>query len=495
MIITILFPELIVIHAIFEFAMALRALRLKEQNGKLVERPWWFHRPSLSALGKQLSHLLKRISYFKHQKAADSEVQSVDSDRKWTLAHCYFANMGGIYYEEGGQQLFPLTALQMAEESGFESPEITEEEIADKSKRDWFAKTVAALGFLQLALSLIVRTNQGLAFSQLETITLGFAVCGIVIYLLYLYKPQKVGTGISLKRLDVSLRFKKTYDSFWDILVNESTHASADNKSPSSVVPYRIPNDNIMMTESRVAHSSVLLLAFSSGLFGAMHAIAWHFEFPSTVEKILWQTATVIAAASPVVGLITIPFAQLTVAGGDPYLFARNCLRLMREYSWHVSDKGPVEESYRELEEVLAELKKPKSYATIFSPTRDGGRLVSDLLEFLEAQGRFSHLDTTEQTDLHRDSEFIKNFQTLDRVIRGEASKKMIESDRTDAFPQKNLLPPAFNLGVLYTTGFLYLLSRVSLLAVGLSSLRQMPDSVYVSTPWTGYIPTLGSSR
>jgi len=108
-----------------------------------------------------------------------------------------------------------------------------------------------------------------------------------------------------------------------------------------------------------------------------MHAIAWHFEFPSTLERILWQTATVVAAGSPVLGLVTIPLAQLTISAGDSQLFMRNCLRLMREYSWHVSMKDPVNKAYEELEKIFAmpddtdpEAKRP--YDSIFG---DGDRV------------------------------------------------------------------------------------------------------------------------
>lgn len=282
-----------------------------------------------------------------------------------------------------------MTALQLAKASGFKRPPITEEEIKDKSKQDWFPKGVAALQFLQLALSLIVRTNRGLAFSQLETVTLGFAVCGVVINLVYLYKPQNVTTTTPLPQRNepvrggtpqqeppqsestFPLRFEKTYDSFWDVLMNErssrnKTSAKTDEESPEQSLeqtPERIPNDNIPVSQNHVAHPGVFFLAFASGLFGAMHAIAWNFEFPSTVERTLWQMATVVAAGSPVVGLITIPFAQLTVSAGDPQLFMRNCLRLMREFSWHTPDKGQadncqvnkrqVNRAYEELEKIL----------------------------------------------------------------------------------------------------------------------------------------------
>lgn len=421
--------------------------------------------------------------------------------------------MGGFYYEaEGGQGRFPLTAFQLAKETEqFAFPSITEEEIQDRSKQDWFTKIVAALQFLQLALSLAIRTNQGLAFSQLETITLGFAVCGAFIYLVYFYKPQNVETGIGLTRRSESpqsepapggpsgdLHFEKTFDS---LLINKRSHSNSAYAMASDEVPERIPNDNIPISQSTVAHPSVFLLAFASGLFGAMHAIAWHFEFPSTVERILWQTATIVAAGSPVFGLVTIPLAQLTISAGDSQLFMRNCLRLMREYSWHVSMKDPVTKAYEELEKIFAlpDATKPEAKRPYDSIFGDGNRaralpLIHELHKFLKMEDDFAQIGTP-PLDLQSDKEFKQHLQQLIAIMEGKESKKLNDTAMNNIFPRKNLFPKTFNQGILYATALLYCLSRLSLLAVAFSSLRKMPQSVYVTTPWTSYIPTLGSGN
>lgn len=374
MIITILFPELIIIHAIFEVQMAWQAFQLMRRNGKNVELPWWMRRPSWrNPPGKARTH-----------------------DRKWTLTHCFYGNMGGFCYGEAPEGQFPVTAQQLAAEAGFEDPVVTKEEIQDKSKRDWFSKTVAALEFLQLALSLIVRTNRGLAFSQLETLTLGLAICGAVIYLLLFYKPQNLATNTPLGQ-NPPLRFKRTYDSFWKVLVNEpsnsaprkrasSEHTSSLHNEIPEGIPDRIPNDNFPIFDGRITHPGVFLLALASGLFGALHAIAWNSEFPSHVEKILWQTATVVAAGSPVLGLLTVPFAQWTISAGDSESFRINCVALMREYFYQLEttqDKDPILRAMSKLEGATANPQARQSYAGIFSVEDGRSELMSNLREFL----------------------------------------------------------------------------------------------------------------
>jgi hypothetical protein len=174
----------------------------------------------------------------------------------------------------------------------------------------------------------------------------------------------------------------------------------------------------------------------------------------------------------------------------------------MREFSWHVSNKASVDNAYKKLENVLVirdttgqEAQQP--YASIFALEQDLGqplRLGGELLKFLDMKDEFAPLET-QPLDLHSEKEFIKQFRLLVDLMEGRKLKKLIDIAKTNVYLQKNLLPKAFNQGIVYLTTFLYYLSRLSLLAVAFSSLRQMPKTVYAITPWTGYIPTLGSSR
>ncbi|KAK6860490.1 hypothetical protein PG995_004126 [Apiospora arundinis] len=261
--------------------------------------------------------------------------------------------MGGIRYESHGSS-FPLTALQIAyahlqtayadadadaDADDLGKIDVELKSIQDISKKDWFAKIIAALQFLHLVSSLIVRTAQNMAFSQLETLTVGFAVCGFFTYLLYWYKPQSVETYVTINRGFAPVRNEKTFDSFWDVLIN--------NKMMVHTTPAaRIPNDNVFISENQWGHPGIFLLALASALFGAIHAIAWDFEFPSVQEKMLWHVATIISVASPVVGLLLIPVTQWTFPSAHANAFIGNCLRLLREYSWHTQNKTAVNKVY-----------------------------------------------------------------------------------------------------------------------------------------------------
>ncbi|KAJ5196185.1 hypothetical protein N7449_006664 [Penicillium cf. viridicatum] len=271
MIITILFPEFIMAHAIFEFMMAIEATKSIEGTRKIAVTY-----PSL----------IRRLFVQGHTQSNDSEQGKDYKGPEWTLTHSYFANMGGLSFEHTDEQRstqFPLTAFQYATQIDlYSSPEIYEDDIKDKSKQDYFAKAIAMLQICWLIFSLITRKIRGLHFSQFETLTLGLAVCGVAVYIIYWYKPQGIGMPIKVAKREGSMvpQFVRTYDSFWDVLSN-----SREEKGSRPVD--RIENDNIPLAKSDRWHTTIIVLAVLSAVFGCIHIIAWNFEFPSDVEKLL----------------------------------------------------------------------------------------------------------------------------------------------------------------------------------------------------------------
>jgi hypothetical protein len=213
--ITLLFPEFIMAHAIYELAMAIHDLgKLEARRARTVE-PWWLK----LAQGKQVkppAWLTRVLCCCCLGREAQVELHRKEEGQAeqhpWTLTHCYLANMGGfsvdVREEVAGSaagrstkltcspapfswaQHRPMTAGQLAERWTRDTMlQVSEEEIMDKSKTDYLSKAVAVVQIAQLLLSIIVRRARNLAVSQLEVLTLAFAVCGILTYAAYWYKP------------------------------------------------------------------------------------------------------------------------------------------------------------------------------------------------------------------------------------------------------------------------------------------------------------------
>ncbi|KAI0540912.1 hypothetical protein GGR58DRAFT_458297 [Xylaria digitata] len=123
----------------------------------------------------------------------------------WTITHSYFANMGGFVIDpdaetgeaENSRHISDHEFARLSEK--LKAPcQYDEDTIKDKSKSDAFAKGLAVIQNLQLVLSLIVRKIRGLPTSQLEIVTLVFAVCGVATFISCWYKPGNVTVPLPL---------------------------------------------------------------------------------------------------------------------------------------------------------------------------------------------------------------------------------------------------------------------------------------------------------
>ena len=249
----------------------------------------------------------------------------------------------------------------------------------------------------------------------------------------------------------------------------------------------RISNDNVPVSRSLLAHPGVYLLAAAPAMFGSLHATARDFEFPSATERILWRAATVTATASPFLGLLTIPLAQWTRSSGNAQSFVADCMRLLREYSWHEPDATWVDEVYDRLQRILVQDPKAKTsqtaYRDIFCPEND-----------MDYAGKLLKLFERNPVLKFEDQTFLASLERLVRVLSGRhGSKKLSDEAAIPVWPRVNELPSRSNKGIISATGILYILFRIVLLGVAFSSRRHMPDWVYNETPWAKDIPTFGA--
>ncbi|KAI0554317.1 hypothetical protein F4679DRAFT_527921 [Xylaria curta] len=479
---TLFFPEFLMAHAILEFVMVVMNIRsLNKEDHLDKDLPWvfrWFSQP---------------LARPKDAEAGVAEFVSVPGNTgqqevKWTLTHCYFANMGGFYIRDDARPSSPveinlLTTSHFIKYWSFiDIPSFSEDDLKDKSKTDYFLKTLAVIQIAQLLLSLIARAVQHLAFSQLETLTLAFAICGVLTYGCSWYKPQNVKRPIRvfLRRpaegLPPRIR-QRTFDSLWQVLGNSKF---TDEAEPLE----RIPNDNIPKTKHFETHYALYVLTALTAAFGSIHAIAWHFEFPTSTEQTLWRVATLISTAVPPLALLAIPLSQVLELWGDPGSFRDACLDVMREYSWHASDNRRVKEAMNVLREICdnSEEVQHKHFRDILGEGDDPDFLGSKILEYVQED---------EEVKTRLPNDFILQLTQLVEVLRGSSgSKRLWEAARTDAYPQRSLLSPLVNDLIIYITGIVYCLARLTVIGIAFSSLRRMPDSVY-KTPWTAYIPSV----
>lgn len=223
-------------------------------------------------------------------------------------------------------------------------------------------------------------------------------------------------------------------------------------------------------------------------MFGSLHILAWNFEFPTAVEKVLWRTSALLSTFLPPLALVTIPLSQKVVAWGDPDDFVHDCLVVIREFAWHANntDRDTAYRARQRLEEIYADPKDESPFRDVLGDEKEmTPSFARKLLDFITSEERHS------PSDIELGAEFPGQFELLVQVIEGHTRRKQLaDKAKPGMFPQKPLLPKSINGIIIYTTGIIYCLARVAIIAVACSCLRAMPDSAYTTT-WVTYAPTV----
>ncbi|KAL7895169.1 hypothetical protein HDV64DRAFT_287760 [Trichoderma sp. TUCIM 5745] len=245
----------------------------------------------------------------------------------WSLRHSYFANMkgfairsiktskasenplrGGKLHRLSKHELYNLRRYRVIKPL----PDIRAEEIKDKSKSDTLGKLIAMGQVAWTVVQIIVRVAKRLPVSPLEIAVAAFAVCA----------PQRVSTPIAIHVYEGG---EETLDT-----ILASLYMERDEKNRTEEAEQEALATQVGM--SRAAHVDVAaldaerkqafensgqaarrpmrhrfltyvgaksMLGVSAAIFGGVHAMAWNFAFPTTVELLWWRCAVVYSAAFP----------------------------------------------------------------------------------------------------------------------------------------------------------------------------------------------------
>jgi len=211
---------------------------------------------------------------------------SYSDDREW-LSNLR-ALCGDRWYVDADQ-------LALARQLGIidKLPCMSEDEIGDLNKGDIFVKFLAVSQISWLCIQLITRVSRGLATTQLEIVTLAFAVISIITYILLYNRPKDVQAVREL----YATRYP-TPDDLSDIA----------KAGPSPLFMTRrdvaIPNDSNYQTSGASFPVSVAIVLAA---FGGLHLLAWNYDFPTQIERVLWQASAITTvAAMPLMGMINL---------------------------------------------------------------------------------------------------------------------------------------------------------------------------------------------
>lgn len=215
-------------------------------------------------------------------------------DHEWTLAHGFFANMGGFVVHDNGVVNYVLDPGDIDTYLRNGQIIMTEEDIRDKSKGDILTKGLVVLQTVWFVLQLLARAIERLPVTELEIATLAFSALNGGTYLLWWNKPLDVQRPIILMHHTWALNIEAG-DGGVEDLIDETKRRQEHNRRVSSV-PFL---DSGVHNEG--TPNSNYILAAVGLLFGGVHCIAWASHFPTPLERLLWQIASLLTIVVPII--------------------------------------------------------------------------------------------------------------------------------------------------------------------------------------------------
>lgn len=164
-------------------------------------------------------------------------------------------------------------------------PDLPLDRLADLDNEDLFVKLLAVSQTTWLFVQLSMRLLRGIPTTQLEVMTMGYALCSATTYILLIRRPKGVQTVIEVE----AVRYPTSKEL--GLIANVGPHVWGGYRSGIS-----IPNNSIHYTGNDRFY--VLPASLAMTIFGSLHFTAWNFEFPSRTEAILWRTSTILTVAA-----------------------------------------------------------------------------------------------------------------------------------------------------------------------------------------------------
>lgn len=228
---------------------------------------------------------------------------------QWTYRHGFFANMGGFELVPADGSPFRVNSKHihwLVTRGYIEFPEVSKEELWDKSKQDTIAKVITCFQSAYLIIQCLGRAGQGLSLTTMELSTVAIVVCTMMTSICWLAKPQDVHYPVQIHMRATMAQvlreagpiaarpYRQTPLDFVDDLTPSwALNVQTFMKMP--VGPFERPVPRI--GDSRLpwlTWTESSLLSLATFAYASIHLVGWNFTFPSHIERILWRVSSLI---------------------------------------------------------------------------------------------------------------------------------------------------------------------------------------------------------
>ena len=469
----------------------------------------------------------------------------------WTLVHSLYANMGGLRYissisaSDGRQETHPAHAHGIVENCDEEATcplkdlVLEKEDIEDKSKADWLLKAIAISQILWLILNVATRGITKLPITQLEIATVAFSLMAVATYAVNWWKPKDIVTPTTLERpMHVRYRIEHKLQGFVKRLL-------APSKAKDPIYPMRrkrIENDTVLMQGDTPLIWG--LMAISSLIFGGLHCLAWNSDFPTNVELVLWRVVSLASSTLPSFALgVSLPLGFLSTTFADNIFisFFDSSLAPLEQFPpawWDLLMQDPEflgwpPESWfalRSLDPGTRDWDKAPNGLADLPPqadeiTRDEQNWIKESLRTLRDLSPWIVKATEGNRDPDVEWELLFGMNGFknpgERYIKAaelwDEYEDYLKTKLDPAVPsisKIHYLRSIVNMKARYASlgrksdglkrtcdeasrvltisiGILYTIARLTILVLLFTSLRAVPEGIYINTPWPRFLPSI----
>ncbi|KAK4140507.1 uncharacterized protein C8A04DRAFT_39878 [Dichotomopilus funicola] len=257
----------------------------------------------------------------------------------WTMTHAFFTDMGGFRLEAPGlKESIPIDGEQLVylvQHKFLEYPNVTKGDIEDRDKADMMSRLLTVGQAIWFSLNLLVRGIQGLTVTRIELTTASFVINLIGTAWFWKDKPCGIQTSIILKspehidfimtnrgtrpfppyyrtQLDFISRHETEFNIWWQFyntMARRILGFSPLMRHVHSQPWDRIPGDLFLPMDLDLHLWAVLLIA----IFTSVPFMAWNSVFPSSIEQILWRTASVFMIVFNVYAFVSLSPAKMAI--------------------------------------------------------------------------------------------------------------------------------------------------------------------------------------